>query len=74
MLDEPTSALDIESVNQVHPLLQKLDTTIILVSHSPIEVLKLSSFVIAIEDKQIVQYGKVERLHHALQLHGSANF
>ena len=60
MLDEPTSALDIESVNQVHPLLQNLDTTIILVSHSPIEVLKLSSFVIAVEDKQIVQYGKLE--------------
>ena len=52
--------LDIESVNQVHPLLQNLDTTIILVSHSPIEVLKLSSFVIAVEDKQIVQYGKLE--------------
>lgn len=57
MLDEPTSALDIDSVNQTHQVLQRLDTTLLLVSHDPVEVLKLSDYIIALESNEVIQFG-----------------
>lgn len=60
MLDEPTSALDVESVGQVHQILQSLTTTLLLVSHDPIEVLKLSDSIIALEENKIIQFGALE--------------
>ena len=62
LLDEPTSALDVESVNQIHQILHRLDTTLLLVSHDPVEVLKLSDYIIALERNQVIQFGDLESI------------
>jgi len=64
MLDEPTSALDVESVNQIHQILQKLHTTLLLVSHDPVEVLKLSDYIVALESNKVIQFGDLESIIH----------
>ena len=62
LLDEPTSALDVESVNQIHQILHRLDTTLLLVSHDPVEVLKLSDYIIALERNEVIQFGDLESI------------
>ena len=64
MLDEPTSALDVGSVNQIHEILQSLNTTLMLVSHDPVEVLKLSDYVIALENNKVIQFGDLASVTH----------
>ena len=60
MLDEPTAALDVASVRQVHQTLESLKTSLLLVSHDPIEVLKLSDTIIALEGNKIIQFGTLK--------------
>ena len=64
LLDEPTSALDVESVNQIHQILERLDTTLFVVSHDPVEVLKLSDYIIALERNEVIQFGVLESIIH----------
>ena len=64
LLDEPTSALDVESANQIHQTLRRLDTSLLLVSHDPVEVLKLSDYIIALERNNVIQFGDLESIIH----------
>ncbi|MBU98017.1 MAG: ABC transporter ATP-binding protein [Acidimicrobiaceae bacterium] len=62
LLDEPCSSLDIESISEIHRQLQHLKTTLLIVSHDPIETMKLTNFIIAIENGKVVQQGKIHEL------------
>ena len=70
LLDEPTSALDVESVNQIHQILHRLDTTLLLVSHDPVEVLKLSDYIIALERNRSFSLATWNQSFNSLQAHG----
>ena len=62
LMDEPLSALDpamrIKLQNEILTLHKKFGTTTIMVSHDPIEIYKLASRVIVLEDGKVINDGK----------------
>ena len=62
LLDEPSSSLDVESTSEIHNHLQDLETTLLIASHDPVETMKLTDFIIAVEAKRIIQQGGLQDL------------
>ncbi len=56
VLDEPTNHLDIESIETLENALEKFKGTIFFVSHDRYFINKISSRIIAIEDKDFINY------------------
>ena len=57
LLDEPTSSIDIEASSWIGEFLKDLQTTLVLVSHSPVEALLIGNKMIVIDGGKIIQKG-----------------
>ncbi|MBG01527.1 MAG: hypothetical protein CL470_04575 [Acidimicrobiaceae bacterium] len=57
LLDEPTSSIDLEASEWISEYLKELETTLILVSHDPIEALLIGNKIMVIDDGKIIQKG-----------------
>ncbi len=60
LLDEPSASLDIESISEIHDILEKLATTLVFASHNPLEVLRLSDSIIAVDNGKVMQIGSIK--------------
>ncbi len=59
LLDEPTSSIDLEASTWVSEFLKDLRTTLILVSHDPVETLLIGEKLLVIDNGKIIQKGTV---------------
>tara|TARA_B100000945_G_scaffold295163_1_gene272434 strand:+ start:987 stop:2057 length:1071 start_codon:yes stop_codon:yes gene_type:complete len=57
LLDEPTSSIDIEASSWIGEFLKDLQTTLVLVSHNPVEALLIGNEMIVIDSGKIIQKG-----------------
>ena len=57
LLDEPTSSIDIEASSWIGEFLKDLQTTLVLVSHNPVEALLIGNEMIVIDGGKIIQKG-----------------
>ena len=57
LLDEPTSSIDIEASSWIGEFLKDLQTTLVLVSHSPVEALLIGNKMIVIDGGKVIQKG-----------------
>ncbi len=57
LLDEPTSSIDIEATSWIGEFLKDLQTTLVLVSHNPVEALLIGKKMVVIDGGKIIQKG-----------------
>tara|TARA_B100000953_G_C17990472_1_gene411912 strand:- start:60 stop:1115 length:1056 start_codon:yes stop_codon:yes gene_type:complete len=57
LLDEPTSSIDLEASTWIGEFLKDLQTTLILVSHDPIETFLIGEKMLVIDNGKIIQKG-----------------
>ncbi|MEG3586546.1 MAG: ABC transporter ATP-binding protein [Actinomycetota bacterium] len=62
LLDEPCASLDVEATAEMHQLLRSLKTTLLIATHDPVETMKLTDFIIAVDQGEIIQQGSIEEL------------
>lgn len=76
LMDEPLSALDpkmrLNLQNEILAFHKKFEMTIIMVSHDPSEIYRLSNRVLVLEDGKIINDGKPKNI--LLRTHGSSKF
>lgn len=57
LLDEPTSSIDIEASSWIDEFLKDLRTTLILVSHDPVEAFVIGQRILVVDNGRIIQKG-----------------
>ncbi len=57
LLDEPTSSIDIEASSWIGEFLKGLQTTLVLVSHNPVEALLIGKKMVVIDNGTVIQRG-----------------
>ena len=62
LLDEPTSSIDAEASIWIRDFLKNQQTTLILVTHNPVEALLIGNSVLAIDSGKIIQTGAMEEV------------
>ena len=62
LLDEPTSSIDIEASSWIGEFLKDLETTLVLVTHDPVEALLIGDRMLAIDNGKIIQKGTTEEV------------
>jgi len=64
LMDEPTSMIDVVSAAKIEQLIVELskDITIILVSHSPQQTMRISNYVAFLYDGKLIEWGPTEKV------------
>ena len=62
LLDEPCASLDVEATAEIHQHLRCLEATLLIATHNPIETMKLTDYIIAIEQGKVIQQGNIKEL------------
>ena len=62
LLDEPCASLDVEATVEIHQHLRRLKATLLIATHNPVETMKLTDYIIAIEQGKVVQQGNIKEL------------